>query len=102
MCIRDSPVPPPGGSATNPETRRASGSCRTDKEEATPRQFYQRIYNKVASWISPELFIFSAVLVVCSVSIFLNVRLAERMQQLQDNDMKYRYLLMQGQADRCV
>ncbi|RGY67927.1 hypothetical protein DXA26_20945, partial [Bacteroides fragilis] len=36
---------------------------------------------------------------VCSVSIFLNVRLAERMQQLQDNDMKYRYLLMQGQAD---
>ena len=23
----------------------------------------------------------------------------ERMQQLQDNDMKYRYLLMQGQAD---
>lgn len=29
----------------------------------------------------------------------MNVRLAERMQQLQDNDMKYRYLLMQGQAD---
>ena len=25
--------------------------------------------------------------------------LAERMGQLQDNDMKYRYLLMQGQAD---
>lgn len=42
---------------------------------------------------------FSAVLVICFVSIFLNVRLAERMQQLQDNDMKYRYLLMQGQAD---
>ena len=38
-------------------------------------------------------------LVICSVSIFLNIRLAERMQQLQDNDMKYRYLLMQGQAD---
>lgn len=29
----------------------------------------------------------------------MNIRLAERMQQLQDNDMKYRYLLMQGQAD---
>lgn len=42
---------------------------------------------------------FSAVLVICFVSIFLNVRLAERMQQLQDNDMKYRYLLMQRQAD---
>ena len=75
------------------------GSCKTDKEEATPLPFYQRIYNKVASWIRPGLFVFSAVPVVCSVSIFLNVRLAERMQQLQDNDMKYRYLLMQGQAD---
>ena len=29
----------------------------------------------------------------------MNIRLATRMQQLQDNDMKYRYLLMQGQAD---
>ncbi len=75
------------------------GSCKMDKEEAMPLPFYQRIYNKVASWISPGLFVFSAVLVVCSVSIFLNVRLAERMQQLQDNDMKYRYLLMQGQVD---
>ena len=75
------------------------GSCKTDKEEAAPLPLYQRIYNKVASWIRPGLFLFSAVLVICSVSIFLNVRLAERMQQLQDNDMKYRYLLMQGQAD---
>ena len=75
------------------------GSCKTDKEEATPLPFYQRIYNKVASWIRPGLFVFSAVLVVCSVSIFLNVRLAERMQQLQDNDMKYRYILMKGEAD---
>ena len=77
----------------------ALGSCKTDKEEAAPLPLYQRIYNKVASWIRPGLFLFSAVLVICSVSIFLNVRLAERMQQLQDNDMKYRYLLMQGQAD---
>ncbi len=75
------------------------GSCKMDKEEAMPLPFYNWIYNKVASWISPGLFVFSAVLVVCSVSIFLNVRLAERMQQLQDNDMKYCYLLMQGQAD---
>ena len=75
------------------------GSCKTDKEEAASLPFYQRIYNKVASWIRPGLFLFSAVLVICSASIFLNVRLAERMQQLQDNDMKYRYLLMQGQAD---
>ena len=75
------------------------GSCKTDKEEAAPLPLYQRIYNKVASWIRPGLFIFSAVLVLCSASIFLNFRLAERMQQLQDNDIKYRYLLMQGQAD---
>ena len=77
----------------------ALGSCKTDKEEATPLPLYQRIYNKVASWICPGLFLFSAVLVICFASIFLNVCLAERMQQLQDNDMKYRYLLMQGQAD---
>ena len=66
------------------------GSCKTDKEEAAPLPLYQRIYNKVASWIRPGLFLFSAVLVICSVSIFLNIRLAERMQQLQDNDMKYK------------
>ena len=77
----------------------ALGSCKTDKEEATPLPLYQRIFNKVASWICPGLFLFSAVLVICFASIFLNVCLAERMQQLQDNDMKYRYLLMQGQAD---
>ncbi len=75
------------------------GSCRTDKEEATSLPFYQRICNKVTSWVRPGLFVFSAVLVICSASIFLNVRLVTRMQQLQDNDMKYRYLLMQGQAD---
>ena len=74
-------------------------SYKTDKEEATPLPFYQRIYNKVTSWIRPGLFVFSAVLVICSASIFLNVRLVTRMQQLQDNDIKYRYLLMQGWAD---
>ena len=77
----------------------ALGSCKTNKEEAAPLPLYRRIYNKVASWIRPGLLLFSAVLVICSASIFLNVRLAESMQQLQDNDMKYRYLLMQGQAD---
>ena len=74
-------------------------SYKTEKEKVEPISLYQRIYNKVDSWIRPGLFLFSAVLVICSVSILLNVRLVERMQQLQDNDMKYRYLLMQGQAD---
>lgn len=73
-------------------------SYKTEKEKVLPVPFYQRIYNKVASWVRPGLFLFSAVLVICFASIFLNVRLAERMQQLQDNDIKYRYLLMQGQA----
>ena len=75
------------------------GSCRTDKEEATSLPFYQRIYNKVTSWVRPGLFVFSAVLVICSASIFLNVRLVTRMHQLQDNDIKYRYLLMKGKAE---
>ena len=74
-------------------------SYKTDKEEVSPLPFYQRIYNNVTSWIRPGLFVFSAVLVICSASIFLNVRLVTRMQQLQDNDIKYRYLLMQGWAD---
>ena len=42
------------------------GSCKTDKEEAAPLPLYQRIYNKVASWIRPGLFLFSAVLILCS------------------------------------
>lgn len=74
-------------------------SYRTEKESAIPLPFYQRIYNKVISWVRPGLFLFLAVLVICSASVFLNVRLATRMRQLQDNDIKYRYLLMQGQAD---
>ena len=72
---------------------------RTEREEAAPLPFYRRIYNRVASWVRPRLFLFLAGLIVCATSLFLNVRLTERMGQLQDNDMKYRYLLMQGQAD---
>ena len=69
------------------------------EEEAKPVPLYQRIYNKAASLVRPRLFLFSAGLIVCATSLFLNVRLAERMGQLQDNDMKYRYLLMRGEAD---
>ena len=36
------------------------GSCKTDKEEATPLPLYQRIYNKVASWIRPDCFFFGS------------------------------------------
>lgn len=31
-------------------------SYKTDKEEVAPLPFYQRIYNKVTSWIRPGLF----------------------------------------------
>ena len=60
-------------------------SYKTDKEEVSPLPFYQRIYNKVTSWIRPGLFIFLAVLVLCSASIWLNIHLATRMQQLRVN-----------------
>ena len=76
----------------------ALGSCKTDKEEAMPLPLYQRIYNKVASWIRPGLFLFSAVFSLFRFHM-VKYRLAARMQQLQDNDMKYRYLLMQGWAN---
>ena len=67
----------------------------TEKAETEPASLSRRI----SGLLHPKLFVFLAGLVVCFVSLFLNVRLAGRMQQLQDNDMKYRYLLMQGQAD---
>lgn len=38
-------------------------------------------------------------IIICLTSLVLNIRFAERMQQLQDNDMKYRYLLMKWKAD---
>ena len=74
-------------------------SYRTKKEEVNPVPLYLRIYKKVTSWVRPGLFLFSAVLVICLASIFLNIHLTKRMQQLQDNDIKYRYLLMQGKSD---
>lgn len=67
----------------------------TEKAETEPASLSRRI----SGLLRPKLFVFLAGLVICFVSLFLNVRLAGRMQQLQDNDMKYRYLLMQGQAD---
>ena len=61
------------------------------------------VYNKILSWITPYLqprfFLFSAGIVIGITSLILNIRFAERMQQLQDNDIKYRYLLMKGKAD---
>ena len=67
----------------------------TEKAETEPASLSRRI----SGLLRPKLFVFLAGLVICFVSLFLNIRLAGRMQQLQDNDMKYRYILMKGEAD---
>lgn len=72
---------------------------KTVKEEAKPTSLYGRVCKRIASWMRPKAFLLLAGAVVCAASLSLNIRLAGRMWQLQDNDMKYRYLLMQGQAD---
>lgn len=79
------------------ESHRLKQTAKQDETEPVP--LYRRIYGKVVSMVRPKLFLFLAVLVICSVSLFLNVRLAGRMQQLQDGDIKYRYILMKGKAD---
>lgn len=71
----------------------------TQKKDSEPVSLSRRIYGRVSSWMRPRLFLFLAGLVICSVSLFLNVRLAGRMQRLQDNDMKYRYILMKGEVN---
>ena len=67
----------------------------TEKAETEPASLSQRI----SGLLRPKLLLFLAGLVICFVSLFLNIHLAGRMQQLQDNDMKYRYILMKGEAD---
>ena len=68
-------------------------------EKAEPSSLYDKILNRITLCLQPKFFLFSAGIVICLVSLGLNIRFAERMQQLQDNDIKYRYLLMKGKAD---
>ena len=68
-------------------------------EKAEPSSLYDKILNRITSYLQPKFFLFSAGILICLVSLVLNIRFAERMQQLQDNDIKYRYLLMKGKAD---
>ena len=58
-----------------------------------------KFLNWITPYLKPKFFLFSAGILICLVSLVLNIRFAERMQQLQDNDIKYRYLLMKGKAD---
>lgn len=68
-------------------------------EKAEPSSLYDKILNRITSYLQPKFFLFSAGILICLVSLVLNIRFAERMQQLQDNDIKYRYLLMKGKVD---
>ena len=72
---------------------------RQQPEKAETVSLYDKILNRVTLYLQPKFFLFSAGIITCLVSLVLNIRFAERMQQLQDNDMKYRYLLMKGKAD---
>ena len=68
-------------------------------EKIEPSSLYDKFLNRITPYLKPKYFLFSAGILICLVSLVLNIRFAERMQQLQDNDMKYRFLLMQGWAD---
>lgn len=69
------------------------------QEKVEPVSPYDKILSQITSYLQPEFFLFSAGIVIGITSLILNVRFTERMQQLKDNDIKYRYLLMKGKAD---
>ncbi|WP_294476852.1 hypothetical protein [uncultured Bacteroides sp.] len=69
------------------------------QEKVEPVLIYDKILSRITPYLQPKFFLFSAGIVVGITSLILNVRFTERMQQLQDNDIKYRYLLMKGKAD---
>ena len=72
---------------------------RRKDEETKPASWQDRILNRITSYLQPKFFLLLAGIIVCLVSLTLNIRFAERMQELQDNDIKYRYLLMKGKAE---
>ena len=63
-------------------------------EKIEPSSLYDKFLNRITPYLKPKYFLFSSGILICLVSLVLNIRFAERMQQLQDNDIKYRYLLM--------
>ena len=69
------------------------------QEKAEPILLYEKLLSRITPYLQPKFFLFSAGIILCLVSLILNIRFAEQMQQLQDNDIKYRYLLMKGKAD---
>lgn len=69
------------------------------QEKVEPVSIYDKILSRITPYLQPKFFLFSAGIVIGITSLILNVRFTERMQHLQDNDIKYRYLLMKGKAD---
>ena len=71
----------------------------TPAGEITPVSWYGKLTYRVTPYLKPKFFLLSAGIIICLVSLALNVRFIQRMQRLQDNDIKYRYILMKGKAD---
>ena len=69
------------------------------QEKVEPVSIYDKILSRITPYLQPRFFLFSAGIVIGITSLILNVRFTEHMQHLQDNDIKYRYLLMKGKAD---
>ena len=71
----------------------------TPAGEITPVSWYGKLIYRVTPYLKPKFFLLSAGIIICLVSLVLNVRFVQKMQRLQDNDIKYRYILMKGKAD---
>ena len=68
-------------------------------EEIMPVSWHGKLIYRITPYLKPKFFLFSAGFIICITSLILNIRFTERMQRLQDNDIKYRYILMKGKAD---
>ena len=62
----------------------------TPTGETTPVSWYGKLTYWVTPYLKPKFFFLSAGIIICLVSLVLNVRFIQRMQRLQDNDIKYR------------
>ena len=51
-------------------------------EKVEPVSLYDKILSRINAYLKPKLFLFSAGMIICMVSLVLNIRFAERMQQL--------------------
>ena len=71
----------------------------TPTGETTPVSWHEKLIYRITPCLKPKFFLLSAGIIICLVSLVLNVRFIQKMQRLQDNDIKYRYILMKGKAD---